>query len=87
MQISAAERISDPTSLSDIAVRDEAKEVRDRLSAGGTSQAGRSETDPRFTFHGSGKRAKHDADGRGSFVTVEQSMSNRLLGRSILLSR
>ncbi len=26
-------------------------------------------------------RAEHDADGRGSFGAVEQSMSDRLLGR------
>ena len=33
----------------------------------------------RLTFHGSWKRAEHDADGRGSFVAVERSMSDGLL--------
>ena len=35
----------------------------------------------RFMFHGSWKRAEHDADGRGSFAAVERSMSDRLLVR------
>jgi hypothetical protein len=39
----------------------------------------RSEADLRFTFHGSWKRAEHDAVGRGSFAAVERSMSDRLL--------
>ena len=44
-----------------------------------------SETDPRFTFHGSWERAEreHDADGRRSFAAVERSMSDRLLARII----
>ena len=33
------------------------------------------EADHRFTFHGSWERAENDADGRGSFATVERSMS------------
>jgi len=37
--------------------------------------------DPHFTLHGSWKRAEHDADGRGSFVAVERSLSDRLLGQ------
>jgi len=39
----------------------------------------RPEADPRFTFHGSWKRAEHDVDGCGSFAAVERSMSDRLL--------
>ena len=39
----------------------------------------RPEPDHRFTFHGSWKRAEHDADGRRSFAAVEQSMSDRFL--------
>jgi hypothetical protein len=37
----------------------------------------------RFMFHGSWKRAEHDADGRGSFAAIEWSMSDRLLARMI----
>ena len=43
----------------------------------------RPEPDHRFTFHGSWKRAEHDADGRRSFAAVERSMSDRLLARII----
>jgi len=42
----------------------------------------RPEADPRFTPHGSWKRAEYDADGRGSFAAVERSMSDRLLKAS-----
>lgn len=38
----------------------------------------RPEADHRFTFHGSRERAENDADGLGSFATVERSMSDRL---------
>ena len=34
---------------------------------------------PRFTPHGSWKRAEHDVDGRRLFVVVERSISGRLL--------
>ncbi len=30
--------------------------------------------------------AEHDADGRGSFVAVKRSMSDRLLGKAVALS-
>ena len=65
-------------SLSSIAVRDEAKEVRPdaRPQARGSLSFHVS----RLTFHGSWERAEHDADGRGSFAAVERSMSDRLLG-------
>jgi hypothetical protein len=32
----------------------------------------------RLTFHGSWERTENDADGGGSFATVERSMSDRL---------
>ena len=43
----------------------------------------RLEAEPRFTFHGSWKRAENDVDGRGSFATVERSMSDRLLDAAL----
>jgi hypothetical protein len=39
----------------------------------------RPKDDPRLMFYDSGRRAKHDADGRGSFVAVERSRSDSLL--------
>jgi hypothetical protein len=41
----------------------------------------------RLTFHSSWKRVEHDADGRGSFVAVERSMSDRLLTLDLQWSR
>jgi len=35
----------------------------------------------RLTFHGSWKRAEHDADSRESFAAVERSMLDKLLGQ------
>jgi len=43
----------------------------------------RPEAGPRFTFHGSWKRAENDADGRESFAAVERSRSDRLLKHDI----
>jgi len=37
----------------------------------------------RLTVHGSWEQAEYDANGRGSFPAVEQSMSDRLLARII----
>ncbi len=66
--------------LSDIAVRDEAKEV-DR------KQSRNSEIYLRFMFHGSSKRAENGADDRGSFAATEQSMSDMILSQRHALLR
>jgi len=42
-------------------------------------QSRNSEIDPRSMFHDSSKRAENDAEDRGSFAAVEQSMSDRRL--------
>jgi hypothetical protein len=65
-----------PRNLSDIAVRDEAKEVRPDARP----QARKN----RRCIHWNTLRivsAENDADGRGSFAAVERAMSDRLLGR------
>ena len=57
-------------SRSDIAVRDEAKEVRPDASpqAGGCP-----------SFHGSWERTENDTDGRGSFAAVDKVKAGQAL--------
>ena len=72
----AGKMVTYARSLSGIAVRDEAKEVR--LDA--RPQARKNRRCIRWNTLGF-FRAENDADGRGSFAAVERSMSDRLLGQ------
>ena len=65
-------------SLSDVAVRDEAKEMRPDARPQVWKNRKRIRWNTLRIF-----RAENDADGRGSFAAVERSMSDRLLTRNI----
>jgi len=65
-------------SLSDIAVRDEAKEVRPDARPQARNNRRRIRWNTLRIF-----LAETDADGRGSFAAVERSMSDRLLRKEI----
>ena len=65
-------------SLSDIAVRDEAKDMRPDARPQTRKNRRRIRWNTLRIF-----QAEHDADGRGSFAAVERSMPDRLLVRTL----